>query len=109
MLPWEKQRDWNRLEVSTQNEAAKQSLKVCCKLLGLEENVELIDVKENDRFVLQYQQDPNMPDFGKNMIRLETLMRQTLGVVVDLRLEAKSDLNRMGNRAKDKKVGRDIK
>ncbi len=94
MLPWEKQRDWNRLEHASQNEAAKYSLKVCCELLGLQTDVELIEVKENDRFVLQYEQDPTKPDFGKAMIRLETLMRQTMGVVIDLRLEAKEDKNK---------------
>lgn len=78
----------------TQNESAKASLKACCKLLGLQEDAELIDVKENDRFVLSYTQSPNHPDFGKNMIKLERLMRHTMGIVIDLRLEAVEDKNK---------------
>ncbi len=92
-MSWEKQRDWNRLEVASQNEAAKSSLKICCKILGLQEDVDLIDVKDNDQFVLSYAQDEKFPDFGRNMIKLEGLMRHTLGVVVDLRLEPKADKN----------------
>lgn len=93
-MGWEQQRDWNRLEVASQNEAAKSALKMCCKILGLQEDVEIIDVKDNDRFVLEYEQSPTHPDFGRAMIRVESLMRQTMGIVVDLRLEAKEDRNK---------------
>lgn len=92
-MSWREQREWNQLEVASQNEAAKSSLKLCCKILGLQEDVELIEVKDNDRIVLGYEQSPGHPDFGRNMIRLESLMRQTMGVVIDLRLEAKQDRN----------------
>lgn len=97
-MGWEQQRDWNRLEVSTQNEDAKSFLKMACNVLGLQENVELVDVKDNDRFVLHYEQSLSHPDFGRNMIRVETLMRQLMGVVVDLRLEAKEDRNKRKER-----------
>lgn len=97
-MSWRDQMDWNALEATTQNEAAKSSLKMCCKVLGLQEDVELIDVKDNDRLVLHYEQSPGHPDFGRNMIRLESLMRQTMGVVIDLRLEAKEDRNKRTQR-----------
>lgn len=92
-MSWERQRDWNRLEIASQNEAAKAVLKTCCKMLGLQEDVELLDVQENDRFVLYYEQDPNFPDFGMKMIQLERLMRNIMGIVVDLRLEPRKDKN----------------
>lgn len=97
-MNWERQRDWNKLERRSQNENAKHTLKACCKMLGLQEDVELIDVKENDRFVLFYEQSGTHPDFGMNMIRLETLMRKFLGVVVDLRLEVEPDKNKREQR-----------
>ncbi len=93
-MNWERQRDWNKMERLTQNENAKSVLKQCCRILGLQDDVELIDVITNDRFVLHYEQSSIHPDFGKNMIKLESMMRGTLGVVVDLRLEAKEDKNK---------------
>lgn len=98
MMPWEKQRDWNGLEQSAQAESAKSALKLCCDILGLQNNVEVVGVKDNDRFVLSYTQDPTKPDFARNMIKLEKLMRQTLGVVVDLRLSEKADKNKRFDR-----------
>lgn len=109
MKPWEEQKNWNVLQEADHVARAAPILKQCCKYLGLQEDVELLAVKDKDRFLLSYAQDPTKPDFGKAMIKLETMMRTVMGVVVDLRLEAKTDLNRMGNRSKDKKVGRDIK
>lgn len=91
------QRDWIKLEHRDQYSAAKAILKQCCHILGIQE-AELIDVKDNDRFVLSYTQDPTKPEFSRNMIKLETLMRQTMGVVIDLRLESKEDKNRRAGR-----------
>lgn len=92
------QRDWIKLEQRAQSSAARSHLKSCCQILGLQDNVELIDVKDNDRFVLSYTQDPLKPEFSRNMIKLETLMRQTMGVVIDLRLESKEDKNKRAGR-----------
>lgn len=78
------------MDESHQTERAKAVLKNCCLMLGIQE-AQLIGVKDNDRFILSYEQDPTKPDFAKNMIKLETLMRKTMGVVIDLRLEAKED------------------
>lgn len=108
MMPWERQRDWNKMERATQNEAAKAALKACCQILHLQTDVELVSVTENDRFTLKYLQDPLKPDFGKSMIKLERLMRQALGVVVDLRLEPKADKNQGGNRNSKKRAERGI-
>lgn len=92
------QRDWIKLEETQQHSAAKAFLRAGCMVLGLQEDVELIGVKDNDRFILAYNQDPEKPEFSRNMIKLETLMRQTMGVVVDLRLEAKADKNKRTTR-----------
>lgn len=92
MRPWETQKAWIQLDESSQASQAQGALTICCRFMGLQEDVQVIEVKDNDRFVLSYEQDPTKPDFGKHMIKLERLMKQALGVVVDLRLESKEDL-----------------
>jgi hypothetical protein len=98
MRTWEQQKQWNSLEQRTQNENGKAALKQCCQLLGLQDDVELLSVDENDRFKLRYEQDPTKKHFASNMIKLEKLMRQVLGVVVDLRLEPMKDKNNRAGR-----------
>ena len=97
MKPWEIQSAWVKLDESKQTANAKLHLDACCKILNIQ-TPELLGVKDNDRFILSYEQDPIKPDFGKQMIKLETLMRQTMGVVVDLRLETKEDKNKRAGR-----------
>ena len=96
--PWEKQKAWIQFSESQQVYAAQFALDICTQTLGLQGNVLVQEVKDNDRFVLTYEQDPTKPDFGSHMIKLETLMRQTMGVVVDLRLETKEDKNKRAGR-----------
>lgn len=95
---WERQKNWNILSEADQKAQASPHLKLCCKILGLQEDVELLDIKDKDRFVLSYVQDPSKPDFAKNMIKLERLMRQTIGIAVDLRLEPLKDKNKRFDR-----------
>lgn len=95
---WEKQRDWNRLERAAQNASAKGALNLCCGVLGLQTDAELVDVKDNDRIVLSYVQSADHPDFARSMIKLETLMRHVMGVAIDLRLESKEDKNKRAGR-----------
>lgn len=98
MKPWETQKAWIQFEQGKQKVLAGFNLYECCKVLGLQTEVQIIDVKDNDRFILSYEQDPTKPEFSRNMIKLETLMRQTMGVVIDLRLESKEDKNKRAGR-----------
>lgn len=97
MRPWENQKAWIQLAEDQQQKRAQLAVTNACFYLGLQSDVQVVEVKDNDRFVLSYTQDQAKPDFAMNMIKLERLMRQTMGVVVDLRLETKEDRN---NRAK---------
>ena len=91
---WQEQKKWNIESEANQKAIAAPILRSCCQILGLQEDVELLEVQEKDRFVLSYEQDPNKPEFHSNMIKLEGLMRQTMGIVIDLRLEPKADRNK---------------
>lgn len=93
-----KQKSWNILREADHKAQAAPILKTCCQILGLQEDVELIEVKDKDRFVLSYEQDPTKPDFAKNMIKLERLMKQTMGINIDLRLEPMKDKNNRARR-----------
>lgn len=98
MRTWEVQSAWNVIDESAQRARAQAALTTCVQYLGLQTNVLVSSVKDNDRFILTYEQDPGKPDFGKNMIRLETMMRDVMGVVVDLRLETRVDKNKRAER-----------
>jgi hypothetical protein len=98
MRSWEIQSAWNKIDETRQTVRAQAALKTCCQVLGIQDDARVIGVKDNDRFVLSYEQDPMKPDFGKHMIKLETLMREVMGVVVDLVLEPMEDKNKRAQR-----------
>lgn len=77
---------------------AEDHIRACCKELGLQEDIKVIMVVNRWRWTLDYEQDPNKPDFSKNMIGLETMLHQKTGRPIDLRLEALSDKNRRKQR-----------
>lgn len=95
---WKEQVLWNAMDEAYHQELAQQWLTMCSKTLGLQEDAQVLAVKDRDRFILSYEQDPTKPDFAKNMIKLETLMRQTMSITVDLRLEPKEDKNKRAAR-----------
>lgn len=97
MRPWESQKAWIQLDEASQVSRAQYALTNCCIYLNIPIPV-VVGIKDNDRFVLSYEQDPEKNDFAKSMIKLETLMRQTMGVVIDLRLESKEDKNKRAGR-----------
>lgn len=83
--------------LEARNEQAQRSLSECCKLLGLQEDVKIIDIK-SFRWVLEYEQSKDHPDFGRNMIKLERMLQLMEKRPIDLRLEAMEDRNKRKDR-----------
>lgn len=83
---------------------AKTTLRSSCIALGLQEDVQLVEIKPGNRLILYYYQDQSKPDFAKNMIKLERHMKETLQVrSLELLLEALEDRNK-----RDLKSGRKV-
>lgn len=83
--------------IEARNEQNQRSLKECCKLLGLQEDVKIIEVK-GFRWTLEYAQSKDHPDFGRNMIKLERMLQLMEKRPIDLRLEAMEDKNKRKKR-----------
>lgn len=66
--------------------------------LKLQRDVELIEIQKGHRVILNYVQDPTFPSFHTNMIKLEILMSQKVGRLLDLRLAEKVDKNKRAER-----------
>lgn len=81
----------------TKNEERQLQLSLCCKMLGLQQDVELIKV-DGFRWTLDYDQSPDHPDFGRNMIKLERMLQLMNKRPVDLRLPAMEDKNKRKQR-----------
>lgn len=77
-----------------QIEIARAALLLGCEKLGLQPTVEVVELKANGRWVLGLDQDPNFPDFGRNMIKLERYIKAHLMRPVDLILESMEDRNK---------------
>lgn len=70
-------------------------LRESCEALGLQKSVIIVKVLNEVRWILHYEQDPDKPDFGDNMIKLERHIRAKLeGQPIELLLESKADRNR---------------
>lgn len=67
------------------------------KSLGLQCNVKIIETK-GYRWTVDYKQDPNYPDFGKNMIKLEKWLQVAMKGPIDLRLKPEPDKNKREER-----------
>lgn len=75
----------------------KECLDIALLELNLQPDIELVEQK-GFRWVLSYAQDPQFRDFGKAMIKLETLLQSITGRPIDLRLEAEADKNKREKR-----------
>lgn len=78
--------------------AAETWIRDACKILGLQTDIKVIMVVNRWRWSLEYDQDPNKPDFAMNMIKLERALQMALHRPIDLRLEAEADKNRRKQR-----------
>lgn len=76
------------------SESAKAALKAACHELGLQEDVELVEVVNRFRWVLSYTQDKTKPNFADHMIKLERLLHKVLNLPIDLRLAERIDRNK---------------
>lgn len=65
-----------------------------CAHLGLQPDVEVIDIQHNRRWICSYEQDPNYPDFGRGMIKLERWVKGQISRPVELLCEATADRNK---------------
>lgn len=74
--------------------AAQESLSEGCKILGLQQDIQVIEIKNNSRWVLAFEQSPNHPHFANHMIILEAWLRGYLNTDVDLICESREDKNR---------------
>lgn len=71
------------------------SLKEACHELGLQQDVELLRIEKGGRWVLAYTQNPEMPHFGRHMIKLERRLKANTGQQnIELLCETIEDRNR---------------
>lgn len=69
-------------------------LKSGCIALGLQLDVEVIEIQRNRRWICSYEQDPKYPDFGRAMIKLERWIKREAKCPVELLCEATADRNK---------------
>lgn len=79
---------------------AEDWLRDACEILGLQRTVKIVDVRDRWVWTLEYEQDPNYPDFAMSMMRLEAAIQKASGRPVDLRLERLADKNQREKRNK---------
>lgn len=78
--------------------SAEGWIREACQKLGLQEDLKIVSVTNRWRWTLEYNQSPDHPDFGKNMIRLERELQEKLKRPIDLRLESEIDKNKRKQR-----------
>lgn len=76
----------------------QKQLLAACSELGLQEDVQLIEVK-NNRWILGYVQSPSHPEFAWHMIKLERLLKTRTGNFdIELLSETIEDRNKRFSR-----------
>ncbi len=91
---------WLGLASSEKMRRAQTALTEGCRALGLQVDVLVTEIKSETRLVLSYKQNPDKPDFGRHMIKLERWLREKMGIEVELQLESLEDRNRREERTK---------
>lgn len=92
--------DWLELAYEDQVKKAQAKLIEGCRMMGLQEDVQVVKLLNNTRFVLSYVQDKTKPDFAWAMIKLEKWLREQFHFEVELQLESIEDRNRRVERTK---------
>lgn len=72
-----------------------------CAILGLQQDIQIVEMKDRGRIMLSYTQKPEYPNFGHAMIRLERWMKERLQTELELQLESTDDRSK-----RDAKSGR---
>ncbi len=85
----------------TNLEMAQKAMTEACRELGLQDDVEVVEIKNGTRWILAWDQKPGMPKFEYAMIKLENVLREVTRSGVELMSESETDKNR-----RDKKSGR---
>lgn len=91
---------WLALSADDRLKQAQMALTEGSRHYALQEDVLVTEIKNDTRFVLSYKQNPEFPDFGRHMIKLERWLREKLGLAVELQLESIEDRNRREERTK---------
>lgn len=91
---------WLELPYETKLKEAQNLMNAGSRTLGLQEDIQVTEIKNDTRFVLAYNQMPGKPDFGRHMIKLELWLRAQMNFQVELQLESIEDRNRRVERTK---------
>lgn len=91
---------WLELSYEDKMKQAQIVLVEGCRHFNLQVDVLVTEIKNDTRLVLSYKQNPEMPDFGRHMIKLERWLREKMGFTVELQLESIEDRNRREERTK---------
>jgi hypothetical protein len=91
---------WLALAPEEKLKQAQIQLTAACREFGLQVDVLVTEIKNDTRLVLSYKQNPEKPDFGRHMIKLERWLRSKMGFEIELQLESIEDRNRREERTK---------
>jgi hypothetical protein len=92
---------WASLPAAEKERKAAEALALCLRDLGLPDpGIELIEVKNDRRFVLAYPSSPANKYWHYHLIGLERALRSRLGFVLELQLEDIADRNKRVERTK---------
>ena len=69
-------------------------LRVISKEMGLQEDIEVLEIKPGSRIIIKYKQDPKKPSFSNGMIKLEREAKARLLMPIELILEHRDDMNK---------------
>lgn len=86
------------MSISEDVTAAENWVKEACFMLGLQTDIKVTKIVNKWRWTLEYDQDPNKPEFSSNMIKLEKALQVGLKRPIDLRLGAIKDKNKRFDR-----------
>lgn len=91
---------WLSLSPEEKMKHAQMKLTEACREFGVQVDVLVTEIKNDTRLVLSYKQNPEMPNFGHAMIKMERRLRAQMGFEVELQLESIEDRNRREERTK---------
>jgi hypothetical protein len=91
---------WLALSPEEKLKQGQIKLTAAAREFGLQVDVLVTEIKNDTRLVLSFKQNPDKPDFGRHMIKLERWLRAQMGFEVELQLESIEDRNRREERTK---------
>lgn len=92
-------KSWLELSMEKKLEVANAHLLEVCKMFALQEDVKVVTILNDTRFVLDYRQSLTHPNFGWAMIKVERELRRMTQMEVELQLESLEDKNKRVQRS----------